>query len=140
MRYNRTMNRILLLPLAAIAFVAAPITTALADDVMPPPTEIHDSDAARETVDNGDDQSLSDELSTPEAMEEGSEVRSFMRKDGAEVTEHSINGRVYMVRVQPIGNLPAYYLYDNDGDGVFEKKLPGGYKHPSPPMWVIKKF
>jgi len=142
LRYNSTMKRILLLPLAAIALFAAPITTSLAEDgVMPPPTDVHDSHSARETIDTGsEDTDLSEELSAPEAVEGGAEVRSFTRKDGAEITEYSVKGKVYMVRVQPTENLPAYYLYDNDGDGVFEQRLPGGYKRPSPPMWIIKKF
>jgi len=136
------MNRIFLLPLATIALFAATITASQAEDgVMPPPTDVHDSQYARETIDTGsEDTDLKEELSAPEEVEGGAEVRSFMRKDGAEVTEYSMKGKVYMVRVQPTGSLPAYYLYDSDGDGVFEKRLPGGYKRPSPPMWIIKKF
>ncbi|MFC1542539.1 DUF2782 domain-containing protein [Pseudomonadota bacterium] len=136
------MNRIFLLPLAAIALFAATITTSQAEDgVMPPPTDVHDTHSARETIDTGsEDTDLNEELSAPEEVEGGAEVRSFMRKDGAEVTEYSLKGKVYMVRVQPTGNFPAYYLYDSDGDGLFEKRLPGGYKRPSPPMWIIKKF
>jgi len=108
---------------------------------MPPPTDVHDSQYARETIDTGsEDADLKEELSAPEEVEGGAEVRSFIRKDGAEVTEYSMKGKVYMIRVQPTGNFPAYYLYDSDGDGVFEKRLPGGYKRPSPPMWIIKKF
>ena len=134
------MNRILLLPLATIALLAATTTISLAeDDVIAPPTKVHNSEAARETVGTTSSANLSEELSAPDEVD-GGEVRSYMRKDGAEITEHSVNGKVYMVRVQPVGNLPAYYLYDDDGDGVFEKRLPGGYKRPSPPMWVIKRF
>jgi len=142
MRYNPTMKRIFLLPIAALAIFAAPISTSLAeDDVMAPPTDIHNTDAAHETVDSGPagDGGLQDELSIPEDVQ-GGEVRSYIRKDGAEITEHSVNGKVYMVRVKPAGDFPEYFLYDSDGDGVFERKLPGGYKHISPPMWVIKKF
>ncbi len=134
------MNRLLLLPFATIALFAATTTLSLADDdVIAPPTTIHNSEAAHETVSTTSSGNLSEELSAPEEID-GGEVRSYMRKDGAEITEHSVNGKVYMVRVQPVGNLPAYYLYDDDGDGVFEKRLPGGYKRPSPPMWVIKRF
>jgi len=112
------------------------------EDVLPPPTAIHDSDQARETIEaDSGETDLNRELSAPESKgPDGSEVRSFTRSDGAEVTEYSVKGKVYMVRVQPMGNMPAYYLYDNNGDGVFEQRLPGGYKRPSPPMWVIKKF
>jgi Ni/Co efflux regulator RcnB len=141
LRYNSIMKKTLLLPLAAIALFAATITTSqVAGSVEPPPTEIHDTEAAHETVESGDSGGLKEELSAPEDLEEGTQVHSYTRKDGAEMTDYSINGRVYMIRVQPGGGLPAYYLYDSDGDSVFERRLPGGYKRPSPPMWVIKKF
>jgi len=83
---------------------------------------------------------LHKELAPPPKIE-GAEVKSHIRReDGAVITEYSIKGAIYMIRVQPAGDFPAYYLYDNDGDGEFEQRLPGGYKHISPPMWVIKKF
>ncbi len=110
--------------------------------MLPPPTTIHDSEQARESIeaDTGETD-LNRELSAPESKGmDGAEVRAYTRGDGAEVTEYAVNGKVYMVRVQPLGKFPAYYLYDKDGDGVFEQRLPGGYKRPSPPMWVIKKF
>ena len=137
LRYNSTMKRIFLLPLAAIAlFATTIIASQVAAAVEAPPTEIHDTEAAHETVEGGDSGGLKEELS----VAEGTEVRSYTRKDGAEIKEYSMNGKVYMVRVQPGGGLPAYYLYDSDGDSVFERRLPGGYKRISPPMWVIKKF
>lgn len=141
LRYNSTMKRIFLLPLAAIALFATTITASqVAAGVEAPPTEIHDTEAAHETVEGGDSGGLKEELSAPEDLEGGTEVRSYTRKDGAEIREYSMNGRVYMIRVQPGGGLPAYYLYDSDGDSVLERRLPGGYKRPSPPMWIIKKF
>jgi len=137
------MQNIYLSLIPAITLVAAltisPAAFAEAD-VLQPPTAIHDSDQARETVEAaGDKTDLNRELSAPDTIE-GGEVHSYERKDGAEVTEYSVKGKVYMIRVQPGGDLPAYYLYDSNGDGVFEQRLPGGYKRPSPPMWVIKKF
>jgi len=110
------------------------------DDVIAPPTKIHNTEAARETVGTTSSGDLNKELSAPDTADGISEVRSYMDEKGAKITEHPINGRGYMVRVQPAGKFPAYYLYDDDGDGVFEKKLPGGYKRPSPPMWIIKRF
>ena len=111
-------------------------------DVLPPPTTIHDTEEARETIvsDEGETD-LNEELAAPDnSDQDGAEVRSFTRGDGAEITEYAVNGKVYMIRVQPAGKFPAYYLYDRDGDGAFEQRLPGGYKRPNPPMWVIKKF
>lgn len=114
---------------------------AIADeDVLSPPTRVHDSKEARETIDSSSESAdLNRELSAPEGIE-SSEVHSYIRKDGAEITEYSIKGKVYMLKVQPGNNLPAYYLYDNTGSGQFERRLPGGYRHLSPPMWVIKEF
>jgi len=109
-------------------------------EILSPPTKVHNSEEARETVeDTSADTNLHHELSKPE-ISKGTEINAYIRKDGAEITEYSVKGKVYMVRVKPTANLPAYYLYDNNGDGVFEQKLPGGYKRPSPPMWVIKQF
>ncbi|MDX8404321.1 MAG: DUF2782 domain-containing protein [Mariprofundaceae bacterium] len=110
------------------------------EDILPPPTKIHDSEEAHETIDSATESAdLNRELSPSEKVE-GSEVHSYMRKDGAKITEYSVRGKVYMLRVQPGNNLPAYYLYDDTGNGKFERRLPGGYRHLSPPMWVIKQF
>ena len=136
-------NHLLLTAAAlAAALSLSPMAMAEEPDVLPPPTAIHDSDQARETiVSNESEPDLNKELSAPDASKlDGAEVRSFTRDDGAEITEYSVKGKVYMIRVQPSGKLPAYYLYDRNGDGTFDQRLPGGYKRPSPPMWVIKKF
>lgn len=137
------MHKTYLSLFSAISLLAALTTSppAFADEgILSPPTEVHDSEEARETIDNTSESTdLNRELSVPENIE-GSEVHSYMRKDGAEITEYSVKGRVYMLRVKPGNNLPAYYLYDNTGDGKFERRLPGGYRHLSPPMWVIKEF
>jgi hypothetical protein len=124
--------------LATLSFTASEALAEAA--VLPPPTDVHKTDEVRETInDDASETDLNRDLAPPENIE-GAEVRSYERKDGSEVTEYSVKGKVYMVRVQPAGNLPAYYLYDNDGDGLFERRLPGGYKRPSPPMWIIKKY
>lgn len=143
--YNFHMNKNPYFTLFAACLVAGLATAPslyAEEDVLPPPTTIHDSDQARETiVKDGGETDLNKELSAPENKGlDGSEVRAYTRGDGAEITEYSVKGKVYMIRVKPSGNLPAYYLYDSNGDGVYERRLPGGYKTPSPPMWVIKKF
>jgi len=111
-----------------------------AAEAPPPPAAVDDSPQARETIEateappnlNKEFEHLKDN--------ERVEIHSYKRDDGATVEEYAVQGRVYMIRVQPKGGLPAYYLYDDNGDGVFERRLPGGYKRPSPPMWVIKRF
>lgn len=111
------------------------------DGVQPPPTEVHDTEEGRETIETGSGNTdLNQELSAPDSLPEGTEVHSYTRQDdGAQITEYSMHGRVYMIKVQPAGDFPPYYLYDRNGDGTMVR-LPGGYKRPSPPMWVIKKF
>jgi len=128
---------------ALLTLTTAPLPASADDDaVLPPPTEVQDTEQARETIEPGTDETnLNKELSAPEDLPDGAEVRSYIREnDRATITEYSIKGRVYMIKVQPVGNMPPYYLYDRNGDGTLEQRLPGGYKRPSPPMWIIKKF
>jgi len=105
-----------------------------------PPSELHDAPETGEPVQAPAGKvNLQEELKGPQG-EHGVEVQSYKREGGVTVREYSIKGHVYMVRVEPGAGLPAYYLYDTDGDGVFERRLPGGYKQISPPMWVIQRF
>jgi hypothetical protein len=67
------------------------------------------------------------------------EVRTYKHNDGATITEYKSAGKVWMIKVQPAGNFPAYYLYDRTGEGTFEQRIAGN-KQPSPPMWIIKRF
>lgn len=106
---------------------------------LPPPTGVQDTPEARETIVPQDDKAnLHEELKSGKGG--AVDLRVYQRKDGTTVEEYSMRGRVYMIRVKPPGSIPAYYLYDNDGDGKFERRLPGGYKRTSPPAWVIKRF
>ncbi|RMH50771.1 MAG: DUF2782 domain-containing protein [Zetaproteobacteria bacterium] len=73
------------------------------------------------------------------AAEAGVDIRAYTRKDGARITEYARHGRVYMIKVEPPGGLPPYYLYDDEGDGRF-RRLPGGYRHPAPPQWILREF
>jgi len=127
--------------LISTAFVSAPALAA--DDIQPPP-EVSDANArnhdAPAAADAGDEPlDLQQELAAPKKGEEV-DVRSYQNKDGAQVSEYSSHGRVYMVKIQPAGGMPAYYLYDDNGDGEFNRRLPGGAKRISPPSWVIKRF
>jgi len=88
-----------------------------------------------------DSTNLNKALAPPKATASGDgEIRSFTREDKAVVTEYAKHGHVYMIKVQPAGGLPPYYLEDSNGDGSFNQHLPGGYKRINPPMWVIKRF
>jgi len=131
-------NRYLLLPISLILLCASHVFAA--DDALPPPTEVKaeavdtSADAVTESAPN-----LRDELKAPDS-DKGVDVRFYKRSDGAEITEYAVRGRVFKIKVQPAGDLPAYYLYDQDGDGTFEQRLPGGGKRISPPTWVLQEF
>ncbi len=129
------------IPLSCLFVSLAAASLAHADDIPPPPdtpaTLQQERHAADPVIEKAPD--LQQEFKTPQAGDEV-EVRSYQRKDGATITEYASHGRVFMIKVQPQGGLPAYYLYDSNGDGEFERRLPGGYKRISPPAWVLKRF
>jgi len=108
------------------------------DVVMPPPVVTQSAPATADNVQENAP-NLREDLAGPDE-ETAADVRSYKRKDGAVVSEYAQNGHVYKIKVQPAGDLPAYYLYDGDGDGVFEQRLPGGGKRLSVPTWVLKEF
>jgi hypothetical protein len=68
-----------------------------------------------------------------------SEIYTYKHESGATITEYRSGGKVWMIKVQPVGNFPAYYLYDDEGDGTFDRRIAGN-KPPSPPMWILKRF
>ena len=52
--------------------------------------------------------------------------------------EYRVNGRLYMIKVTPIG-APSYYLVDQNGAGNFARSDVGG-PNVRPPMWILKEF
>ncbi|WP_321527349.1 DUF2782 domain-containing protein [Sedimenticola selenatireducens] len=50
--------------------------------------------------------------------------------------EYRINGRLYMVKITPIAG-PAYYLLDNNGDGVLDVREEARPGNISIPQWVL---
>jgi Protein of unknown function (DUF2782) len=112
------------------------------DSVLPPPAAVQDSPEASETVDKPPaprNEGLSGELNASKGGADV-EIHSSVRDDGTKIDEYSRHGHVYMIKVSPPHGVPPYYLYDRNGDGKFERLLPGGYKHINPPEWVIKRF
>jgi len=130
---------------------AMPLATWAEDAVSPPPeTTVKSPPTAhaapviehptQSSTENGDDVNLKKEL-VPGNIGKNVSVRAYIRKsDKAKISEYSMHGRVYMVKVKPAGAMPAYYLYDDNGDGTFNKRLPANYKHLNPPSWVVKTF
>ncbi len=86
-----------------------------------------------------EDVDLKKELASEISQADPAEVRTYKSDDGSTVTEYKSAGRVWMIKVQPAGDFPAYYLYDDEGNGTFERHM-GGNKKLSPPMWIIKRF
>ncbi|MFQ5345684.1 MAG: DUF2782 domain-containing protein [Mariprofundus sp.] len=125
---------------ALCALILLP-TLAVAENTVPPPPSVEQpsnpvadgTEDAAETPPN-----LNDELSGSDA-DSSVDVRSYKRKDGATVTEYSLHGQVYEIKVQPVGGLPAYYLYRNKA-GHFERRRPGSRPVVTPPSWILKQF
>ena len=65
------------------------------------------------------------------------EPQVTIRQKGEQtVTEYSVNGRLYMIKVKPAAG-PAYYLADTDGDGELESRqseLDPGFLIPK---WIL---
>jgi len=129
---------------AMLAFVGmlffAPASAKAENAVLPPPT-------VSESAAGSDDSSatvgerapdLNKELKSPD-KNSNVDIRSYQRKDGAQVTEYSLNGQIYQIKVQPAGGLPAYYLYRNKA-GHLERRSPGGQPMITPPSWILQKF
>ncbi len=74
----------------------------------------------------------------PAQVESGRSLESTVHiREGKQgkVTEYRINGRAYMVKIQPqVG--PPYYLIDRDGDGRFETQTDDPRDQPVP-MWIL---
>ena len=56
------------------------------------------------------------------------------------IEEYSLNGRVYMVRIQQKG-FPPYYLVDRDGDGRMDEQVSEVMAQKiTPPSWVLFRW
>lgn len=134
----KTVRRVPFLIL--LAALLLPTQVLAEKEAMPPPTVQEGDNSPGAMQESAPD--LRDELKSTEGEGGGYsiDVRSYQRKDGATITEYSVRGRVYKIKVQPAGGLPAYYLYDREGNGNFEQRLPGGGKRLNPPTWVLKEF
>jgi len=129
-------------------FAAVSITPSVLlanEDVMAPPTAADSrSSHAVHLADTHEDLTAEDAPDLRDTLNsnaEGSDidVRSYQRKDGTHITEYGQKGKVFRIKVQPPGGLPAYYLYRNTA-GHFERRLPGGSKSLVAPSWILKEF
>ena len=69
----------------------------------------------------------------------GAEINIITEGDKT-IEEYSLNGRVYMVKIQQKGFAP-YYLIDRDGDGRMDEQVSElmGPSSP-PPSWVLFRW
>ncbi len=131
MRHHRGAVVLLLMVVPAVAWGA--------DRAPMPPPSAEQRTAARHQPEGARPPSASEAQAIDEAIA-GADVRAYTRQDGTHITEYARHGRVYMIKVKPPGNLPAYYLFDEHGNGQFSRRLPGGSRHLAPPQWVVKEF
>lgn len=61
---------------------------------------------------------------------------TITRKKKQTVTEYSVNGSVYMVKISP-ENAPAYYMVDTDGDGNLETRRSALEDGMNIPQWLL---
>ena len=66
------------------------------------------------------------------------EVKIIQRED-AVVREYSVNGQVYMIRVEPVRGYP-YYLIDTDGDGSLDARRRQIDPELVVPSWMILRW
>ncbi len=129
-----------LLPALLCAVFISPSLLMAADPVMPPPhvessgQVLHEDSI--ETLDEAPN--LRDELQEPD-KNTAVDIRSYKRNDGTQITEYGSNGKVFQIKVQPPGGLPAYYLY-RKANGEFERRRISGAKPTVPPSWILKEF
>ena len=109
-----------------------------ADDVMPPPQSIPAEQQAEQPAVVESAPNMRDELQAPDDTT-AVDIRSYQDKDGATITEYGVRGKVFKIKVQPVGGMPAYYLY-RDPNGQFVRRLPGGATGITPPSWILKEF
>jgi len=112
----RTRSRV------AIALLALPAAAALAQ--APPP----------------DLQPVPEPPPLPPKVQSGEPLEPdvrIVRREQATVTEYRLNGRLRAIKVQPDGDLPAYYLYDTDGDGRLDQRRARFDPDLLVPHWVI---
>ncbi|MDQ6950104.1 MAG: DUF2782 domain-containing protein [Mariprofundales bacterium] len=140
--YPTMIQPIRVAPLLALIMLIAPTLLWAAEEApLPPPTPRAEQRHSPIHIAPQRGNNLQQALN-PNAKHNGAsdvDIRAYTRKDGTKISEYSRHGHVYMIKVQPPGNLPAYYLYDRAGNGAFTR-LPGGYKAISPPQWILKEF
>lgn len=74
----------------------------------------------------------------PEPVQSGEVLEpevTIVESEKSTLYEYRINGRLYMVKVQPVAG-PPYYLFDMDGDGQLDVFQDEPWNN-SIPQWVL---
>jgi len=67
-------------------------------------------------------------------------VVTIREEEERRIEEYSMNGRVYMVKVTPIGGIPYYYV-DTNGDGKLELDVDQQALNPVQPVhWKVMEW
>lgn len=61
---------------------------------------------------------------------------NIIKRDDKTIETHSVNGIVYKVKITPDTG-PAYYLYDTDGNGSFDRRSDRDIKKSTVQQWKI---
>jgi hypothetical protein len=89
--------------------------------------------------DNGESQEALPPPDLPDPIESGQPIEpdvTIIQRDDSIVEEYRINGNLYMVKITPsVG--PAYYLIDQDGDGMLESRRNRLGSDTVVPQWVL---
>ena len=75
----------------------------------------------------------------PQMTESGDAMEpevTIILKEDSRVEEYRLNGRLYLIKIIPVVG-PAYFLLDDDGDGVMETNMSEIYQDFTIPQWVL---
>lgn len=77
---------------------------------------------------------------TPDGFDPGGVEINIITEGEKTIEEYSLNGKIYMVKIQQKG-FPPYYLIDRDGDGRMDEQV-SELMGPSiaPPTWVLFRW
>jgi len=64
---------------------------------------------------------------------------TIREEEGKTIHEYRINGRLYMVKIQPRKG-PPYYLMDLDGDGQFDEVRGDDPGQVVVPQWILFRW
>ena len=76
----------------------------------------------------------------PDGFDPGGAEVNIITEGDKTIEEYSLNGRIYMVKIQQKG-FPPYYLIDRDGDGRMDEQVSElmGPRTP-PPNWTFFRW